>query len=153
MPNIIFRKNFEVKKELVEEDLIKKFPFANEFYTAIKIQDDEFSEGFIESLIKKKDIFKEYKKLEKEEKNSAKELLTSIYYLTPEFFNKEMREIIEIENLHELEEIKIIREEILEKTIYLSICERDKFFLRIVDGELIKLNQEFLVNKEQEIIK
>lgn len=153
MANIIFRKNFEFKKDLFEEKIIKNFPFANEFYTAIKIEDEELPKEFVDALIKKNNLLEEYKKLNQEEKISAKEIILSILHLTPEFFYKEMEIILEKNFEKNLNKLKERRREILDKSIYLSLCEKNRYFSRISEGELLKLGEDFLINKEHLIIK
>jgi hypothetical protein len=153
MSTIIFRKNFEVKKYLFEEELINKFPFANEFYTAIFLKEGDFNDKFIEAILTKSKVKEEYFKLNREEKILAEELILSFLQLTPEFVYEEIKDLLSKESTLELEKLVEKRKRILEETPYFLICKPEKYFSGISEGALTSLEDNFLYEKKYNIIK
>lgn len=153
MYSIIFRKNFEVKKDFIDADLIKKFPHANEFYTAIKLDDGIFEKSFIEAIVLKKGVEEEFFKLETEDKLAAQELFLSIANLVPEFANEDIIKLLDAGVQEDLNKLKVQRKEALEKSAYFYLCKPEKYFYGISDGELVGIEEDFLIDKKQETIK
>ncbi len=153
MPTIIFRKNFEIKKDKFDIEIIKKFPYANEFYTAIRIENEELGDKIIDAIITRKKIKEEFFKLSEEEKESARDIFLSIINLTPEFASKEIIELLNKKILTDIKKLKTEREKLLGESAYLYLCKPEKYFKGISEGELIKIEEDFLIDKEKEIIK
>lgn len=153
MYSIIFRKNFEVKKDFIDADLIKKFPYANEFYTAIKVDEGDFNEDFIQAVISRKNLKEEFFKLEAEERLLAEELFLSIVNLVPEFADKEIIKLLDEEIKEDLSKLKTQRKEALEKSRYLYLCKPERYFYGIADGEMVSVEDNFFDNRKQEVIK
>jgi len=140
MSTIIFRKNFEVKKYLFEEELINKFPFANEFYTAIFLKEGNFNDKFIEAILTKSKVKEEYfnDAIGEYFKRLKPYARVKFIDLNAESFNESNKEVI-----REIESQRIIKslEKYNQNEVFL-LHERGKIFNSLEFASFINQNQK-----------
>ncbi len=91
MVEIVFQRKFQVKRDSFSEEIRKKFGFANEYFEVLLNEnkgDSKSVDEFILKITKKQNFKEDYNRLNKKEKEFARDLIYTLIQLKPEFIEK-----------------------------------------------------------------